>query len=412
MRTSRFGRYTLSIGAAALFTGCGGSSNVLPLGTPGAMRAAPANAGRAPSAYQVLHRFDDHRVGGRYPAARLIEVNGTLYGTTSAGGTYGAGTVYSISTNGVKKTLYSFRGGIDDGASPTAGGLVDVNGTLYGTTFNGGVRNTHCWYSGDRAGCGTVFAVTPAGEETVIYYFKGYPDAENPTSGLIEVNGLLYGTTMGAVYSVSTSGTETVLDGFGGGGDGMFPEGGLIDVHGTLYGTTSQGGTNADGVVYSITTSGTEKVLYSFEGGTDGWFPESGLIDVNGKLYGTTTYGGISGCFGNLGCGTVYSITTKGKEQIIYRFGNAGGDGSNPVGALTELNGTLYGTTAEGGSSNCLRGGCGTLYSLSLSGTEQSLHSFAGGTDGANPIAKLLSVNGTLYGTTQRFPGTVFALTP
>jgi uncharacterized repeat protein (TIGR03803 family) len=66
----------------------------------------------------------------------LIDVNGTLYGTTWTGGYYGGGTVYSISTSGAEKVLYSFRGG-GDGASPESA-LIYVNGTLYGTTVNGG----------------------------------------------------------------------------------------------------------------------------------------------------------------------------------------------------------------------------------------------------------------------------------
>jgi uncharacterized repeat protein (TIGR03803 family) len=316
--------------------------------------------------------------------------------------------VYSITRGGAKKTLYSFRGGPDDGAGPGAG-LLDVNGTLYGTTFNGGLTND-CWYFQKHSGCGTVFAITTSGEENVIYYFKGYPDSDNPTSGLIEVNGLLYGTTMETAYSISTSGTETVLHSFAGGNDGLFPEGSLIDVHGALYGTTSEGGKSADGVVYRITTSGSEKVLYNFTGGSDGWRPSGGLIDLNGTLYGTTAWGGGPGC--SNGCGTVYAITTKGKEHVLYRFDDANDGAWYPSAGLTKVKGTLYGATFYGGSSKCRKSSCGTVYSVSTSGVEQVLHSFAGDTDGANPIAPLLEVKGTLYGTTQREPGTVFALTP
>ncbi len=168
------------------------------------------------------------------------------------------------------------------------------------------------------------------------------------------------------------------------------------------------------GTVYSLTTSGQEKVLYSFQGGSDGSSPTSGLINVNGTLYGTTFNGGNSGCEFNEGCGTIYSISTSGKENVRYRFAG-GSDGGNPDASLLEMNGVLYGTTFYGGSNNA-----GTVFSFSTSGGEQVLHSFGASEDGANPAADLNEMNGTLYGTTRNGGltecndgcGTVFALTP
>jgi uncharacterized repeat protein (TIGR03803 family) len=404
-------RYVFSICATALLAGCGGSQP--PIGAPGAMPQSLSIAGPASSEYRVLHRFQ-RRNGGSDPFAPLADVNGTLYGTTSTGGLYGDGTVFSVSTLGLEKTLYSFRGSPYDGSTPSAG-LADVNGTLYGTTVNGGLNN-HCAYYKNHSGCGTVFSITTSGQENVIYAFQGGSDGANPFAGMTDVNGLLYGTTSSTVYSVSTSGVETVLHTFAGGiSDGANPSADyLLDVKGTLYGTTLAGGTSGDGVVFSITTSGDEKVLYNFTGGSDGWRPSGGLIGVHGTLYGTTAWGGGSGCL-NDGCGTVYSITTKGKEHVLYRFNDGSGGAWSPVGGLTEVSGKLYGTTLYGGSASCKsKGGyqCGTVYSVNMSGAEHVLHSFAGGSDGANPVAHLLDVTGTLYGTTVRKPGTVFALIP
>jgi uncharacterized repeat protein (TIGR03803 family) len=136
---------------------------------------------------------------------------------------------------------------------------------------------------------------------------------------------------------------------------------------------------------------------------------------VNGTLYGTTLAGGKAGCSNNFGCGVVYSITTSGSEKVVYRF-KGGSDGGNPLAGLVEVNGALYGTTYGGGAS-----GLGTVFSISTSGGEQVLHSFAG-PDGAGPRAGLIDVGGTLYGTTfsggngkgcgGKGCGTVFALTP
>jgi uncharacterized repeat protein (TIGR03803 family) len=241
-----------------------------------------------------------------YRMLDLTEVNGTLYGTTSAGGP-GGGTVYSITTSGTETVLHTFGRG--DGLRPLAG-LLNVKGTLYGTTVAGG--KTGCY---DQRGCGTVFSVTTSGKESVLYSFTGTSgDGANPNARLINVKGKLYGTTplggtytRGTVFSIGATGTEQVLHNFGSGSDGASPEAGLINVKGKLYGTTEAGGTNNHGTVFAITTSGAETVLHSFGGPpNDGAFPVAGLLNVNGTLYGTTAGGGA---YGSYGYGTVFALT-------------------------------------------------------------------------------------------------------
>jgi uncharacterized repeat protein (TIGR03803 family) len=198
--------------------------------------------------------------------------------------------------------------------------------------------------------------------------------------------------------------------------DGIWPFATLVAVNGNLYGTTSGGGTYGYGTAFRISTTGEEHLLYSFGGGSDGISPYASLIDVNGTLYGTTQKGGYKDCKSfsyYFSCGTVFSITTNGQETVLYRFD--GSDGSIPDGSLIDVSGALYGTTINGGTYDF-----GTVFSISTSGTEQVLHSFAarGGSngDGARPVAGLIEVNATLYGTTTdgglRGHGTVFALTP
>ncbi|HEY1613841.1 MAG TPA: choice-of-anchor tandem repeat GloVer-containing protein [Rhizomicrobium sp.] len=84
-----------------------------------------------------------------HPAGGLIDVKGTLYGTTVFGGTYGDGTIFSLNpkTN-AEAALWSFGNGTD-GQNPESG-LIDVKGALYGTTLFGGAY-----------GSGTVFSVVP-----------------------------------------------------------------------------------------------------------------------------------------------------------------------------------------------------------------------------------------------------------
>jgi uncharacterized repeat protein (TIGR03803 family) len=106
-------------------------------------------------------------------------------------------------------------------------------------------------------------------------------------------------------------------------------------------------------------------VLYRFRGGSDGRNPQSGLIDVNGTLYGTTYFGGDgTGCYAP-GCGTVYSISTSGTEKVLYAF-KGGSDGFFPVAGLIDVQGTLYGTTEEGGGGCSTDDGCGTVFSITI----------------------------------------------
>ncbi|HEY2476519.1 MAG TPA: choice-of-anchor tandem repeat GloVer-containing protein [Candidatus Cybelea sp.] len=401
--------------AAALLAGCGGSQP--PIGAPDAMPQSRGIAARGDNSnYKVLYRF--HGPDGALPDASLIDVHGVLYGTTQRGGTIRRGTVFSITTRGREKTLYSFKGA-PDGEDPEAR-LLDVNGTLYSTTFGAGANN--CAF-----GCGSVFSVSTFGAEKVLYSFQGNFDGAWPVAPLINVNGALYGTTSGfiefpyqcdnaefcgTVFGITASGQEKVLHNFDGpnGSDGADPVAGLIDVNGTLYGTTEYGGVYSGsgcsphsdkygcGTVFSITTSGTEKALHSFGSGTDGSLPRAGLVAVKGVLYGTTYAGGP------YHEGTVFSINTSGKEKVLHSFGNHI-DGAYPAARLIEAGGMLYGTTVGGGGggSTCVLrygSGCGTVYRISPSGAETVLHSFGGGSDGANPHAALLNVAGVLYGTT------------
>jgi uncharacterized repeat protein (TIGR03803 family) len=403
MRRADLSYYAISsCVTAALLAGCGGSQS--PIGVPSAMPEGQT----ASSSYRVLYNFSG-KPDGQSPLASLIDVKGVLYGTTSRGGKYGhsparGGTVFSVSTTGTEHVLFSFRDG-----QPFAG-LVDVGGTLYGTTRYG------------AAGAGSIFSITTSGKELQLYGFeRSRADGHNPMASLVNARGTLYGTTSegdlydysfgtGTVFSVTTDGTEKVLHSFGQAYDGRFPEAALIDVNGTFYGTTYAGGagsscgssprcapgpsngcTSRCGTVFSVTKDGTEKVLHSFGFGSgDGALPRASLIAVHGTLYGTTEEGGPY----NLD-GTVFSITLSGTEKVLHNFGR-GSDGQTPEASLIDVNGTLYGTTTFGGAF-----GKGTVFSISpYSVEEKVLHNFGSGSDGAFPVGGLVDVNGTLYGTT------------
>jgi uncharacterized repeat protein (TIGR03803 family) len=420
------GEQKIKAGSTALFAGAIGCALV---------RTVPA-AEAATYTEKVLYSFCSQQkcTDGSVPYAGVINVGGMLYGTTADGGvggcTGGCGTVFSLDpSTGTETVLYSFAGGTD-GEFPRAG-LTDVKGMLYGTTSWGGNSNSACY----TEGCGTVFSFDlKTGKETVVYSFcsqENCADGQTPEAGLIDVEGVLYGTTglggvngaaehggalectgsnCGTAFSLDLgTGAETVLHSFAGGTDGAYPDGSLIDVKGTLYGTTETGGTITGGTVFSIDLgSGAETVLYSFcsrSNCSDGQFPLAGLIDVRGTLYGTTEVGG-TGC----GCGTVFSVTTSGVENVVHSF-QGGNDGEYPEAGLLKVGGTLYGTTNGGGVNEF----GGTVFAIRLkTGNEKAAYSFQGTPDGALPTAGLINVSGTLYCTTAgggNGYGTVFALT-
>jgi uncharacterized repeat protein (TIGR03803 family) len=340
-------------------------------------------------------------------------VKGVLYGTTVEGGTHSGGTTFALDPKtGKERVVYSFCGqqNCADGAYPLAS-LIDANGVLYGTTQKGGA-----------SGNGTVFSLDPkTGAEQVVYSFcsqQNCADGQYPDASLIDENGTLYGTTQkggssgkGTAFSLAPStGAEQVLYSFCSQqncADGQYPDASLIDVNGTLYGTTQRGGTAGGGTVFSLDPStGAASVLYSFCGQqncADGEYPLSALTDVNGTLYGTTYGGGARGSDG-----TVFTLDpSTGAENVLYSFCSRQNctDGEFPYASLIDVNGTLYGTTGYGGVNNG-----GEVFSLDpASGAESVVYSFCSQssmqyqcTDGGYPEASVIDVSGRLYGTTYQ----------
>jgi uncharacterized repeat protein (TIGR03803 family) len=321
---------------------------------------------RNSSGVRMLYSFKGGKDGSE-PEGALVALNGNLYGTTGYGGSGGDGTVFQISTAGAERVIYSFKGGTD-GATPILGTLIVVGGALDGTTSAGGDAKCHVQSS---TGCGVVFSVTTSGAEHVLHRFAGEPDGASPIGSLLDVSGALYGTTAfggaygnGSVFKFSSGASHTLYS-FKGYPDGAVPYAGIIDHGGTFYGTTATGGAYDDsGTVYSLTGNGTERVLHSFKGYPDGAIPYDALTDVDGVLYGTTEFGGDSGqkCIGRgiVGCGIIFSLTTAGKEDVLYEF-EGEPDGANPWSSLILESGVLYGTTVFGGAHSY-----GSIFSFEL----------------------------------------------
>lgn len=240
---------------------------------------------------QVVYSFQK-TAGPARPQSSLVDVGGAFYGVAANGGKYKAGAIFSISAAGKLTVLHDFGGTSNhDGANPI-GGLIAAGGALYGTTQAGGTANM-----------GTVYKVTLSGAETVLHSFAGGADGAAPWYPPVYLHGRFYGTTSGfgtssggTIYSITAAGAEKVLHTFERNTFGpASPHSGLVVMNGQLYGTTNEGGAFGLGTIFRTTPEGVVQVLHAFAGHpSDGETPgESNLYPLDGVLYGTA-YGGTN----------------------------------------------------------------------------------------------------------------------
>lgn len=354
----------------------------------------------------VVYSFTGAGDGGEPVAGLVADEAGIFYGTTTKGGNggCGCGTVFKVTSSGAMTTLYSFMGG-SDGANPTSALLVDRAENLYGTTASGG--NDDCGFQA----CGTVFKIAADGTETVLYAFKGgNDDGFDPLGGVIsDAEGNFYGTTYlggetkcghgcGTIFKLAPDGTETVLHAFRGGKDGSNPVAGLLtDDVGNSYGTTVYGGKRrciqaGCGTVFALSTSGKEAILHAFNY-TNGTSPQTGLIsDRAGNLFGVT--GGMSA--------VLYRLANNGRYSILFRF-HQGTVGTNPSGnLLADVRGDLFVNNLYGGNSGCGYYGCGTLFELPSGKYGKALHRFNPDKGDGQPSGNLAAdALGRIWGVTE-----------
>lgn len=309
-----------------------------------------------------------------------------FYGTSLTGGTNGTGTVFVVQTNGTVSTLWHFANVHPDtatnvgGASPS-GQVAFSGGMLYGTTTAGGAF-----------GNGTVFALSANGTSySTLHNFSALDpltgtnvDGATPCAGVIVCGERLYGTTalggaggQGVVFSIGTNGANfTVLHSFSAldpntatNDDGAIPYGGLVLAGDALYGTTFAGGYGGCGTIFSIRTNGDGfAVLHHFSPidpvnrtNTNGASPTAGLTISGTKLYGVTSAGGTGAA------GTVFSVNLADNSFVtIHSFDPVAANGTNaygafPVAQVCLAGASLYGTTSGGGP-----GGAGTVFCIPL----------------------------------------------
>jgi uncharacterized repeat protein (TIGR03803 family) len=353
--------------------GLAGSSSILPR----PVLAAPV--------FSVVYAFKG-AADGYSPTGLLRDETGIFYGAARLGVAPYGGVLFKVAPGHQESVLYNFSTQAD-GEMP--GGLLlrDPNGTLYGTTQDGGTYSA-----------GTVFQLTPDGSKTILHSFDPGPEGGTPQSNLARSSaGALTGTLalgghsqkgndVGAAYRVTRGGAFRPLFRFSSDVTGLEPAGSIaLDSVGNLYGTSEIGGVFNQGKVFRI-SHGKETGLHDFGASGDGAMPVGVTRDSAGNLYGFTEYGGV-------GCGTAFKVDASGSYSQLFVF-SGGAVGCNPYGApALDASGNLYGVTFGGGGASL-----GTVFKLSPDGVQTTLHIFGGKGDGAVPYSVILDAAGTVYG--------------
>jgi uncharacterized repeat protein (TIGR03803 family) len=244
--------------------------------------------------FTVLYSFTG---GYAYPSALTLDAAGNLYGFEYA--TNANGSIFEVTPDGAFSVVYNFclLSNCADGSAPAGSLIVDHAGNFYGTTNRGGQFNL-----------GAVFELTPEYVESVLYSFTGGSDGGNPVGKLTEdAAGNLYGLTYaggstssggyGTVFKITSAGVESVLYSFcqlANCRDGARPAGALVlDASVNFYGTSILGGTNNAGVVFKVTAEGAESVLEDLTTAADGG--NGAVLDEAGDVYAEMYSGGANG---------------------------------------------------------------------------------------------------------------------
>jgi uncharacterized repeat protein (TIGR03803 family) len=307
---------------------------------------------------QVLHSFSCSFDGCVPEGAPAIDPSsGNVFATTAQGAANNVGSFVEFSPDGPiynESGLFPFTRQSGDQAFSTP--LIQGQ-RAYVTTCCDGPKGAN----------GSIITFTTSGLQVVSVFTL--PDGKPYWSLVSDATGVLFGaavpsgSTGGYVYrylpntSGANGGTSSVVFAFTGGSSGSYPAGPvLLGASGTIYGVTSGGGTSGYGVIYKLTPTAsgyTETVLHSFTGPPDGAYPDDvGLVSDGKFLWGTTTQGGDKSC----NCGTLFSISTSGTQYLIrHTFSYT--DGSSPSGSLATYKGDIYGVAGLGGPS-----GVGVVY--------------------------------------------------
>lgn len=310
--------------------------------------------------YSALYNFRNNSSDPLSPTdlslvAQAPGSNGSFYSTSPTGGTNNLGTVYGIALDGTLTFLHSFT--YTDGANPRSGLMRGSDGSFYGTTLGGG-----------KYWAGTIFKITADGQFTHLFDFR---------------NGAVVPAPVGRQPT-----DQEKLD-----AAGSYPISAPVQgKDGNFYGVTSYANNLGSGVLYQISPAGQYKALYLFKGEV-GTVASSLVAAADGNLYGTTNWG-PAGSPDGYGYGAIFKATTTGAVSLLHKFDLK--QGAYPNMLIQGQDGSLYGTTSQGGAGNY-----GVVYKLALNSSFLVIHEFKG-PEGAAPVSGVVQgADGMLYGATK-----------
>lgn len=344
----------------------------------------------SPFTYSVLNTFSEETGAGPRGGLTLGQ-NGELFGITEAGGMAGNGTAFQMSTTGTFATLATFS--TPTGWEPIGAPLAATNGVVIPLR------------QGGLSGRGTSLHIGAGSAITLENTFGASTDA--PAGGFIEASGSRLGLSKsGVLYRLSPSLPPEILstlNGTTGQGNGELTDGN----DGYFYGVSTVGGPSSQGTVFRISPLSPPSLVAAFSG-ANGQNPSGPLaLGLDGNFYGTTENGGSTGS------GTVFKVEPGGTLTTLLHFASTGP--RKPVGGLVaSVDGNFYGTTKVSGAA-----GYGAVFRITPLGSLTVLAQFSGGNGsqpGAAPSRLLAACDGTLYGTTESGgtsdQGTIFRITP
>jgi len=325
--------------------------------------------------FALLHTFaagtNKNYPNGNLPGLVAEGSDGKIYGTTLFGGVggcngyCGSGVLYRVSKSGTGfQVLHKFcsHSGCTDGG----GGAVvpNIDGNLYGASFQGGTGNCGSFYQG----CGTIFRVTPStGAYEVVFNFPGATD-EFPSSFIPASDGTFYGLDSGPQgqnlfhFTPATGTLQSVALNFPSpNGLPSIGESLAVGPNGNFYGLYHIYGESGEGL-FEVRTDGSNLQLFPFYTTRNGGGSPDGLLLASDGNFWVADYNGNTG-YGDI---ITLSPSTGSLIQTLTPFGASGAVGAYPAEIIEAKDGTLWGSTYQGGKASVGHFADGTVFSLNV----------------------------------------------
>ncbi len=321
---------------------------------------------------------------GNYPIGLIEGPDGNLYGATTSGGTdatcgsngqgcgvfsqFGSSQGYTLGSGFLQNTVvHNFTSAEAGSGGPI---ILGSDGNYYGySQFQSG------WFGYAR----TIYKLSPQGVFSVLWNFfvpQIFTNGTIPT-GLVEGDdGNFYGTTPasggaggvgvqdGTIFRLTPQGGLTTIAVFPSNGSlGAGPGGQMVEgPDGAFYGTTdgyAYTGLSVAPTIFRVDKAGDLSVIHTLSS-TEGITNLSSLIlGSDGKFYGVASTGGdpthCNAPYNYGGCGTLFSVTTSGTFQVLYSF-TGGATGAFPNAVIQDAEGNLAGVTGGDGKTGSAGG--------------------------------------------------------